>query len=301
MDYFRVNVSTYDSSKEFVVTRPASMNNPKDHSVMFIQKKYLSNASKFAAVFDCLIFWPDGVEVPVDISSKHAVCICKDPHIEFCRFFKDHGITNYVQPGEIVERDHYITCGNVEIGEGTKVFPYVYINGNVTIGKNCYIGAGTKIIGNVYIGDDVLIRENAVIGADGLTTDRDENGEAVTMPQFGGVIIEDNVQIGASVVIERGAIDNTVIKSGCKLDNACFVAHNNTIGNNVFMVGESSTFGSVTIGDNTLISGNASIRQGLSVGKNCIVGVGSIVTRSVKDKTTVMGNPAKAIFSPGSR
>ena len=73
MDYFRVNVSTYDSSKEFVVTRPASMNNPKDHSVMFIQKKYLSNASKFAAVFGCLIFWPDGVEVPVDISSKHAV------------------------------------------------------------------------------------------------------------------------------------------------------------------------------------------------------------------------------------
>ena len=177
----------------------------------------------------------------------------------------------------------------------------MYINVNVKKGKNCYIGAGTKIIGNVYIGDDVLIRENAVIGADGLTTDRDENGEAVTMPQFGGVIIEDNVQIGASVIIERGAIDNTVIKSGCKLDNACFVAHNNTIGNNVFMVGESSTFGSVTIGDNTLISGNASIRQGLSVGKNCIVGVGSIVTRSVKDKTTVMGNPAKAIFSPGSR
>lgn len=297
-EYFSINVQEYSPEKDFFVTRPASMNNPKDHSVMFIQKQYLKNAANFLAVSDCLIFWPSGHNVPEGISDAHAIYLCDDPHLEFCSFFKKHNITNYVQPGETEVLGYALISGNVEIGTGTKIFPFAYINGNIHIGDNCYIGAGTKIIGNVYIGNDVVIRENSVLGADGLSTDRDEDGKAVTMPQFGGLIIEDNVQIGACVIVERGAIDNTIIKTGTKLDNACFVAHNNHIGRNVFMVGESMTFGSVSIGDNTQISGNATIKQGLAVGANCLVGVGAAVTRDVKEGTVVFGNPAKELMFP---
>jgi UDP-3-O-[3-hydroxymyristoyl] glucosamine N-acyltransferase len=86
------------------------------------------------------------------------------------------------------------------------------------------------------------------------------------MPQFGGLIIENNVQIGANTTIARGAIDNTVISKGCKIDNSCFVSHNNFLGENVFMVG-----------------------------------AGAMVMKNVGDNKVVMGNPAKEMFFPGMK
>ena len=297
-EYFSVNVNEYDANKSFIVTRPASMNNPKNNSVMFIQDKYIEKAVNFSKSKDCLIFWPKGYEIPNEIADKNAVYLCDNPHLEFCFFFKKHNISNFVQPGEIREINRSIFCGNVEVGEGTIIFPYVYINGNVKIGNNCYIGSGARILGNVYIGDNVIIKENSVLGADGLTTDRDENGEAVSMPQFGGLIIEDNVQIGANTAIARGAIDNTVIRRGCKIDNCCWISHNNFLDENVFVVGEATTFGSVTVGKNTQISGNATVRNGLTIGEGVLVGAGAVVTRSVKDGAIVSGNPAREMVFP---
>lgn len=292
-EYFSVNVSEYVPDKDFVVTRPASMNNPKDHSVMFIQSQYIKKAQNFLGAVNCLIFWPSGYDIPEEIAATHAVYLCHNPHLEFCFFFQNHNITNFVQPDKIKEVEHYFLCGNVEIGEKTKIFPFAYINGNVSIGKNCYIASGVKIIGNVFIGDHVVIKENAVIGADGLTTDRDDTGASVSMPQFGGVIIEDNVQIGANSVIARGAIDNTVLRKGCKIDNCCWISHNNFFDENVFMVGESTTFGSVTVGKNTMISGNATVRNGIKIGSNVLIGAGSMVTKNIEDGAIVLGNPAK--------
>ena len=297
-EYFKVAVDEYDSSKHFSVTRPASLNNPKDNSVMFIQKQFLKNSDSLLKATNCLVFWPRGYDESPEISERHAIFVCDNPHLEFCFFFKNHNITNFVQPGEPKEINHYILCGNVKIGEGTLIFPYVYINGNVTIGRNCYIGAGVKIIGNVYIGDNVIVKENTVLGADGLTTDRDSEGVAVSMPQFGGLIIEDNVQIGANTAIARGAIDNTVIRKGCKIDNCCWISHNNFLDENVFVVGEATTFGSVTVKKNAQISGNATIRNGLTIGEGALVGAGATVLRNVKDNAIVSGNPAKEMFFP---
>lgn len=118
------------------------------------------------------------------------------------------------------------------------------------------------------------------------------------MPQFGGVVLEDDVQMGANTVIARGAIDNTVISRGCKIDNSVYISHNAFLGENVFMCGESHTFGSVTIGKNSLISGNAAVRNGLTVGEGCLVGSGAMVTRNVKDGRVVLGNPAKELYFP---
>ena len=300
-EYFNVNVSEYVQDKNFTVIRPASLNNPKNNSVMFIQKQYLNKADQLLKASNCLVFWPNGFDIPEKLSKQHAIVMSNDPHLDFCYFFRSHDITNFV-----ANRDKnfeggtkdYIICGNVEIGTETQIFPFVYINGNVHIGNNCYIASGVKIIGNVYIGDNVLIKENAVLGADGLTTDRASNGDAVTMPQFGGLIIEDNVQIGANTVIARGAIDNTVICRGCKIDNCCWISHNNFFHENVFMVGESTTFGSVTIGKNSQISGNATIRNGIVVGSDALIGAGAVVTRTVKNNTVVSGNPAKEMIFP---
>ena len=161
------------------------------------------------------------------------------------------------------------------------------------MGDNCYVGTGARLVGEIHMGSAVIIRENAVIGADGLSTDRDEYGRALTMPQFGGVVLEDNVQIGALTVIARGAIDNTVLKCGTKVDNSVFISHNVILGEDTFVVGETIMFGSSSTGKQAFISGNSTIRDGRHIGEKSVVGMGSVVVRDVEDGAVVKGNPAK--------
>lgn len=292
-EYFRVNVRKYCPDKDFDVVRPASLNKPKSQAVMFIMEKYMDQTAAFSEVENCLVFWPESVEIPDGIKERHAVYKVAEPHKEFARFFCDNGIT-YLPELEEYEliNGAYIAKGAV-IGRNCRIFPSAYIGSEVTMGDNVYIGSGAKLLGEIHIGNNVVIRENAVIGADGLTTDRDENGKALTIPQFGGVILEDDVQVGALTVIGRGAIDNTTIKRGSKIDNSCFISHNVQIGEDAFVVGETIMFGSSSLGDQGYISGNATIRDGRHVGSKAKVGMGAAVTRDVEDGAVVKGNPAR--------
>lgn len=292
-EFFRINVSSYVDDKDFYVTRPASINYPKNNSVMFIVREFLEKADAFAGCRNCLVFWPEGADVPTEIIERHAVCVCKDPHGEYCRFYAENHITYLPKTEEYEEKNGaYIAKGAV-IGEDCTIFPGAYIGGEVTLGNGVFIGSGVKLVGEVHIGNNVVIRENAVIGADGLSTDRDENGRALTMPQFGGVVIEDDVQIGALTVIARGAIDNTTIKRGSKIDNSSFISHNVVVGEDTFVVGESIMFGSSSTGDQVFISGNSTIRDGRHIGDRALIGMGSVVVKNVEDGAVVRGNPAR--------
>ncbi len=300
MDYFEVNVREYDSAKDFVVTRPASLAYPKNRAVMFVQKDYVARCfSVLGTVEHCLVFWPQEREVPMHLNDRHALVLCEKPHLEYCRFFQNHGISNLPQLGETYEQNGYRFCGNVTVGEDTQIFPYVYMNGNITIGNHCYIGAGVKITGNVVIGDYVVIRENAVLGADSLTTDRESDGRAVTMPQFGGLVIGNHVEIGAGCVVSRGAIDNTVISDGCKLNNNSYIAHNNLLHENVFVGGRVSTEGSVEVRKNTTLLG--SVVHHHTIGESSHVATGAIVNKDVPDASVYIGNQIKSKILPFSR
>lgn len=293
-EYFKISVDKYVKGKCFEVIRPSSLNNPKDNAVMFIIGSRIDEASVFMQCKKCLIFWPENICVPEDIQHRHAVCKVANPHREYCRFFFDNKIS-YYPPVE----DYEIICGayickGAKIGKNCCILPGAYISGETELGDNVYIGSGAKLIGEVHVGDNVVIRENTVIGADGLSTDRDESGKALTMPQFGGVVIEDDVQIGALTVIARGAIDNTTIKRGSKVDNSSFISHNVIIGEDTFVVGETIMFGSSSTGNKAYISGNATVRDGRHIGSGAIVGMGAVVVKDVSDGCVVKGNPAKS-------
>lgn len=292
-EYFKINVSKYVKGKDFDVLRPASLSIPKDNAVMFIIESHIDEAPSFLKCKNCLIFWPEDVDTPDGLEESHAVCKVANPHKEYCRFFYDNKIT-YLPPIEDYEvvGGAYI-CRDARIGENCRILPGAYISGETEIGNNVYIGSGAKLIGAVHVGNNVVIRENAVIGADGLSTDRDENGKSLTMPQFGGVVLEDDVQIGALTVIARGAIDNTTIRRGSKVDNSSFISHNVVIGEDTFVVGETIMFGSSSTGDRVYISGNAAVRDGRHIGSGAIVGMGAVVVRDVGDGCVVKGNPAK--------
>lgn len=293
MKFFAVDVNKYLSDKNFEVFRPASLNNPKDNAVMFITEGFMKYIENFNKVSNCLIFWPEKIEVPEKIKQKHAILHCENPHLRYCSFFQENNITYLPKKENGSFEDGTFIAEDAKIGSNVVIMPGGYISGSVTIGNDVYIGAGTKLMGNVFISDRVVIRENSVIGADGLSTDRDISGKAVTMPQFGGVILEEDVQIGANTVIARGAIDDTIIRRGSKIDNQCFISHNVIVGEDTFVVGETIMFGSSSTGNQAYLSGNSTIRNGIHIGDEAVVGMGSVVVKNVEAGRTIKGNPAK--------
>lgn len=292
-EFFKVDVKKYDKTKDYVVVRPSSLNHPKDNSVMFVTPEYKDRWEAVLTVKECIVIWPKNEEVPVELSSRHAVILHHEPRLGFAEFFRDNNITYNRPSAPFKVVNGAFICEGAVIGENCTIFPGAYIDSEVVIGNNCYIASGVKLMGSVKIGNDCIIRENTVIGSDGLTTRRDKNGKVVTIPQFGGVTIEDNVQIGALTVIGKGAIDDTVIHTGCRIDNSCFISHNVQLGEDTLVVGETIMFGSSSTGKQTFISGNSTVRDGVAIGEKAFVGMGSVVVKPVPDGITVMGNPAK--------
>lgn len=293
--FFNVDAGLYKQGAKFFVTRPASIIRPKDNSVMFITESYPQYKDVFYSVYNCLIFWPRSWEIPDVIEARNAVVPCNNPHSEYCRFFENNQITNRPSLDDVELVNGAYISRSALIGQDALIFPGVYIGSDVHIGNHCYIGAGVKLLGKVNIGNNVIIRENTVIGADGLTTDRDMGGNALTMPQFGGVLIEDEVQIGANTVIARGAIDDTVICKRSKIDNMVFISHNVFVDQDTFIVGNTLMFGSASVGKRTLISGNCAVGNYVHIGDDVILGVGSIAIKEISSNSVAFGNPAKVI------
>lgn len=294
-EFFKVPASKYMRDKDFYLVRPASLNNPKDNSVMFIVENHIHEANALLKCNDCLVFWPVGIDVPLEVKERHIVVQDINPHTRFCSFFSENNI-RYLPKKEKTRfiEDAWISI-DAKIGKDVIIMPGAYIGGDTIIGDGSYIGAGARLVGKIIIGNNVIIRENAVLGADGLTTDRDENGYAITMPQFGGIIIEDDVQIGANTVIARGAIDDTRIRRGAKIDNCCFISHNVDVGEDTFIVGETIMFGSASVGARTLISGNCTIANTVHIGSDSILGMSATALKSLPDKVVAFGSPVTTI------
>ncbi len=292
-EYFCVPASSYVPEKDFSVLRPASINNPKDNAVMFIVKAFIAKASAFESVEKCLIFWPDSIDVPAVIAKKHAVFRCASPHTEYCLFFQK----NHIRSLPPVERYEVVGGAFVSkaarIGRNVLIMPGVYICGECEIGDDVYIGCGTKIVGDVHIGNNVIIRENCVIGTDSTTTDRLADGRVVTMPQFGDVIIEDDVIIGASTVIARAAIDSTIIRRGARTGVGSYIAHNVEVGEDSIVIAGTVLAGSSSVGKKSMVSMNSTVRNYARIGDRVTVGMGSVVTKDIPDGFIVKGNPAK--------
>lgn len=186
-------------------------------------------------------------------------------------------------------------CLWAEIDSTAFIGPNCIISGNVEIGENSVIYGNVSIYGNVKIGKNVIINAGAVIGAEGFGYEPDEDGTLTQFPQIGGVIIEDNVEIGANTCVDKGALGDTIIREGAKIDNLVHVAHNVVIGKNCRIICLVGIGGSVEIGDSSFVGISASIKNQKKIGRNVVVGMGAVVTKDIPDNTTVIGNPARPI------
>lgn len=179
----------------------------------------------------------------------------------------------------------------VEIGSGTRIGAGAVIGANVTIGRDCTIAAGASIVASM-IGNGVIIHNGARLGQDGFGYAPGPRG-FMKIVQVGRVIIQDNVEIGANTTIDRGAMDDTVIGEGTKIDNLVQIAHNVRIGRHCGLASGTGIAGSTTIGDGVMIGGASGINGHITIGDGVQIAAMSGVVGDIPPKAKYGGIPAR--------
>lgn len=195
-------------------------------------------------------------------------------------------------PASISEKA--VVHNNAIIGKNVTIGANAVI-GNCTIGDNVTIAPNVTVYDGCVIGNNVKIQANTVVGSDGFGYIREEDGTNFHFPHIGGVIIEDDVEIGSNVSIDKGSIGNTILRKGSKVDNLVHIAHNVDVGENTFVIASSMIAGSVKLGSNAWIAPCSCIKDGLTVGDNTTIGLGAVVIKDVPDNQIWTGFPAMSL------
>jgi len=223
--------------------------------------------------------------------SRKTYIVVNNPRLAFAELEREFFIETPVptiDPTAVIAPGASI-ASNVSIGAHTNVESDSSVGEGSSISSNVYIGPGVKI------GKRVIIHSGARIGADGFSFELTPEGKWFKFPQVAGVTIEDDVEIGANTCIDRGALVDTFIGEGSKLDNLTHIAHNVRIEPHCIIVAEVFIGGSSIIGSYTWIAPQVCVRDRINIGQNVLVGMGSTVTKDVPDNSVVIGSPAKVI------
>ncbi len=182
---------------------------------------------------------------------------------------------------------------NCVIGDGCAIYPHMYIGDNTKIGKDCTINPGVKIYHDCVIGEGCIIHAGSVIGSDGFGFAPQSESEYMKIPQLGNVILEDHVEIGANVAIDRATMGSTIIRKGVKLDNLIQIGHNVEIGDNTVMAAQTGIAGSTKIGKNCMFGGQVGIAGHIKIADGTKIGAQSGILSAVKEENKILlGTPA---------
>ncbi len=180
------------------------------------------------------------------------------------------------------------------IGKGTIVQPGVFVGNNVKIGSNCIIHANVSIYDNTIIGDNVILHSNTVIGGDAFYFQKRESGY-VKFLSAGRVIINSNVEIGASCSIDKGVTGDTIIGEGTKMDNQCQIGHDTVIGKHCLIGAFAAIAGVTIIEDEVLIWARVAINKDIVIGKKAVILATSAVDKSIEGGKVYMGSPVMEV------
>jgi len=211
-----------------------------------------------------------------------------DPRAIFLDLIGHLQLQNALQPTSLIVGP-WGTSEHAEIGSGSYVHPESRIDAGARIGMNCIIRRG------VWIKSDATIEDGTVVGVSGINAYRSADGRILRFPHLAGVIVEENVAIGANNVLVAGVLNSTVIGSNSILGNLCNIGHGVTIGPSVWMSVGCKIGGHSSIGAHVTVGMGATIRDNLSVGECAHIGMGSVVTKSVPAGRSMFGNPARAM------
>ena len=284
---------------DIVISEPASLREAVPGNISFLaHRRYLKDLQETRA---------SAVVLPKGVSFDRLPSIrVDDPYFAFAQLLHLFYDLPYQSKG-VDERA--IVRRGVQIGRDVTLYPYVYIEEDASIGDQVMIYPGTFVGKGSLIGDHsvlypnvtiregcrigrrVIIHSGAVIGSDGFGF-VPYKGEHHKIPQVGGGIIRDDVEIGANTTIDRATIGNTVIKRGTKIDNLVQIAHNVSVGEDCVFAAQAGIAGSTQIGNHVTMAGQAGVTGHIRIGDQVTVAGQAGVTKDVKEGQTVAGMPA---------
>jgi UDP-3-O-[3-hydroxymyristoyl] glucosamine N-acyltransferase len=292
------------------VTGVAALDRAGPHDLTFLDKKgYLDSAAATDAGV-CLTLERFIDDFPASVT----LLLAREPYRAFVQvaralfpdalrpssLFEANGTMPgaFVHPGVRIESGASVDPGAVigpraEIGAGTVISAGAVIGGDVRIGRDCTIGANVTIA-YALIGDRVIIHPGCAIGQDGFGFIMGAKGHQ-KVPQIGRVIIQDDVEIGANSTVDRGALGDTVIGEGTKIDNLVQIAHNVVIGRHCIVAGQCGISGSCTIGDGVMMGGQVGLADHVTIGDGVLLAAQSGVMRDIPAGERWMGSPARPV------
>jgi UDP-3-O-[3-hydroxymyristoyl] glucosamine N-acyltransferase len=299
------------------VTSVSSLQSATNQSLVFVEDaQYLDAALRSSAAAIIAGEFADK-ELVAGVTTAKPILISAQPRLTFARAAKmlrgrppKRGIHPSVifSPSTKIGNNVAVGAGailgeHVSIGDETTIGAASVIGDDggtpVTIGSHCRIDANVTIYPGTTLGDRVVVQAGAILGSDGFGYVRDsQTGRYEQSPQIGRLVIEDDVEIGANSTIDRGALDETRIRRGAKIDNLVHIGHNCQIGENVVIAAQTGLSGSVTIEDNVIMGGQVGIADHVRIEEGAILGAQSgIPTKKViRGKGVVFwGTPARPI------
>lgn len=178
-----------------------------------------------------------------------------------------------------------------QIGDRVTIFPMVFVGEGCQIGEDCVLHPGVVLYPGCILGKKVIVHAGTVVGSDGFGYARD-GSSWVKIPQLGRVRIEDDVEIGANVAIDRASFGETVVRRGVKIDNLVQVGHNVEIGEDSILAGQVGLAGSVKLGKGVVLAGQVGVANHVKIGDGATVGSKSGVAQDVPEGSTMSGIPA---------
>lgn len=291
-------------NKDLLITGVAGIKDAKEGDLTFLANpRYMSlaEATHASAIL---------VSRETQISGKNII-YCDNPSLSFSRIIalfceeKNYFSFKGIHDSAIIHETAVLGNG-VSIGPCAVIEKGVVLGKNVVIGPGCFIGPDVKISDNsflhanvtvqhsIQVGSNVTIHSGTIIGCDGYGYEM-VDGKNIKIPQVGIVEIGNDVEIGSNVTVDRARFDKTIIGDGTKIDNLVQIAHNVILGKNCLIVSQVGISGSTVVEDNCILAGQAGIAGHLRIAKGSIVAAQAGLTRSLIEKETVWGTPARPL------
>ena len=237
-------------------------------------KKYLNNTSASAIIVS-----------PEFKDDVKAGIVVNEPYLAYAKISSLY--QKYPNPYDAKHSPCFIHDSSC-VHESAIIGPNVFIGPDCKIGQNSVVHANASLVMNVEIGKNSIVHFNSVLGSDGFGYAPDKSGY-IKIEQLGKLIIGDNVEIGAGCTIDRGAIEDTEIHSGVKLDNLVHIAHNVILGENSAIAASCAIAGSTVIGKNLQMGGLSGILGHLEIADNVLIGAHTLITKSIKKPGNYVG------------
>lgn len=290
-----ISAHDYDQNYHFEINGASYIAKPVSNTVLFVGKKLGTLLGNLDTVQNCLVFVETGTVFPQELKKEHCLIETDDParaYGEVARqLHEKRSLADRTRKYRLTE-EGYTIGENVSLGKNILIEPGAFIGHDVVIGDNTVIMSGA-IVKNAVLDKNCIVNENAVIGSSAFVMYKDKEGNNMRTYSLGKVVIGRDVEVGAHTTVCRGTAGDTVIGDYTKMDNHIHIGHDTHCGQNVTLTAGTIISGFCILENNVYTGVNATLRNRITIGEHTLIGMGSVVTKSIPANQVVMGNPAK--------